>query len=358
MRGVQLLLVLCLANLVLVMAGQAHLGLTLNIIVLGLNPLIQLWGSITCRHLGRTRQRFWLMAYVVYGVVFIMGAWSAFASVNSPLQMIRFVNFNEISLNGTSVGLVFFIFIIYEQSQRQREERMQVNKLRDQAEQGKYANERLTERRTLIEMLTHELKSPLGTSKFALASLRGDMVPNEAIFQRIQHIEDAISRMDALVGHVTKANQIDFIYEAKNMVRMDARAFLEDIAAEYPNSERFDLHIEPQAWFKADAQLLTLVLENLMRNAYIYGVADQPIDIRVRMSATQTEFEISNPVAQGRMPDARHVFERYYRHENVRDQPGMGIGLSLVQSSAEKMKATVSYLQREMNAVFTLKLNI
>ena len=163
--------------------------------------------------------------------------------------------------------------------------------------------------------------------------------------------------MDALIEHVAKANRIDSNYEVKKAMHVDAEDFLEAIAAEYAHAERFTFDIQAHAWFTADPYLLSVILENLMQNAYKYGVPDKPILIRVEMTSTGTEFEISNPVAPDRMPDPQHLFDRYYRHENVQDQPGMGIGLSLVQSSVEKMKASISYQQRGMNAVFTLRLN-
>jgi signal transduction histidine kinase len=215
----------------------------------------------------------------------------------------------------------------------------------------------LNERRALIDMLTHELKNPLGTVKFALASLQRNLLPQDAALQRVQHIDDSINRMDALIEHVAKANKIDFSYEVKKSVRVNAQEFLEGIAAEYTHAERFTFDIQPQAWFTADPHLLAVMLENLMQNAYKYGLVDKPIHIRVKMTSDGTEFEISNPVAPDRMPDTQHLFDRYYRHENVQDQPGMGIGLSLVQSSAEKMKAAISYRQCGMNAVFTVRLN-
>ena len=173
--------------------------------------------------------------------------------------------------------------------------------------------------------------------------------------QRVQHIDDSINRMDALIEHVAKANKIDSSYEVKKAVRVDAQEFLEGIAAEFLQAERFIFQIQAQAWFTADPHLLAVILENLMQNAYKYGVSDKPIHIQVRMTASGTEFEISNPVAPDRMPDAQHLFDRYYRHENVQDQPGMGIGLSLVKSCAEKMEATISYQQRGVDAVFTVR---
>ena len=355
-RGIQLLLVFCVANLLFAIAGMGQLALILNVIVFALNPLIQLWGVARCQHLGTTRQRILLLGYSAYVFVFTFAAWASFTETSLQLGLITQFS-SGWGFNGMGIWTVFFILVIYEQRARQSEERMELDRLHLQAEKARFSDERLTERRALIDMLTHELKNPLGTVKFALASLQRNLLPQDAALQRVQHIDDSINRMDALIEHVAKANKIDSSYEVKKSVRVDAQEFLEGIAAEYTHAERFSFDIQPHAWFTADPHLLAIMLENLMQNAYKYGLVDKPIDIRVEMTSHGTEFEISNPVAPDRMPDAQHLFDRYYRHENVQDQPGMGIGLSLVQSSAEKMKAAISYQQRGMNAVFTVRLN-
>jgi signal transduction histidine kinase len=356
-RGIQLLLVLCTGNLLLAIAGMEQLTLKLNILVFALNPLIQLWGVLTCHHLGLARRRILLLGYGAYLVVFTMGAATAFGGMDFPLQINWVAQLAELRLNGAGIWVVFFMLVIYEQRSRQREAQAEIDNLRNKAQQAKYSDERLTERRALIDMLTHELKNPLGTVKFALASLQRHLMPQDAALQRVQHIDDSINRMDALIEHVAKANKIDSSYEVTKAVHLDAQEFLEGIAAEYAHAERFTFDIQAQAWFTADPHLLAVMLENLMQNAYKYGVVDQAIHIRVAMTLHGTEFEISNPVAPDRMPDAQHLFDRYYRHENVQDQPGMGIGLSLVQSCAEKMKAAISYEQRGIHAVFTLRLS-
>lgn len=354
-RGIQALLGLCALNLLLLLPMLEYQVLVFNLVVFALNPLVQLWGALTCRPLGLVRRRILLLGYGVYVLVFAVGAWTAFGGMDAPLQNNEFAQFSEFRLNGTGIWLVFFMLVIYEQRTRQSEKQNELAQLRNEAHLAQYAQERLSERRALIDMLTHELKNPLGTVKFALASLRRNLATQDASQQRVQHIDDSINRMDALIEHVAKANKIDASYEVKNSARVDAQEFLEGIAAEYAHPERFVLHIRPQARFNADPHLLAITLENLMQNAYRYGLAHEPIHIRVEMTAQASVFEISNPVAPERMPDAAHLFDRYYRHVNVQDQPGMGIGLSLVQSCAQKMQATVSYAQRGGDAVFTVR---
>jgi signal transduction histidine kinase len=69
-----------------------------------------------------------------------------------------------------------------------------------------------------------------------------------------------------------------------------------------------------------------------------------------------TCFRISNRVAQESLPDENRLFERYYRHPNFQNRPGMGIGLSLVHSAAAKMGATIGYQLTDQEVVFEVRL--
>ena len=45
----------------------------------------------------------------------------------------------------------------------------------------------------------------------------------------------------------------------------------------------------------------------------------------------------------------------YYRHPRFQDSPGMGIGLSLVNSAAQKMGAQVHYQKIDQDVVFEVR---
>jgi signal transduction histidine kinase len=49
------------------------------------------------------------------------------------------------------------------------------------------------------------------------------------------------------------------------------------------------------------------------------------------------------------------LFERYYRHPSFQNSPGMGIGLSLVNSAAQKMGAQVQYQKIDQDVVFEVR---
>jgi signal transduction histidine kinase len=101
---------------------------------------------------------------------------------------------------------------------------------------------------------------------------------------------------------------------------------------------------------------LALIVENLVSNAVKYST-DGKIKITIgHETPGMTCFSISNRVANESLPDENRLFERYYRHPNFQNHPGMGIGLSLVHSAAEKMGATVSYLHTDQEVVFEVRI--
>ena len=59
--------------------------------------------------------------------------------------------------------------------------------------------------------------------------------------------------------------------------------------------------------------------------------------------AAVVRIAVANRVAADTEPDEARLFERYYRHSSVSDQPGTGMGLHIARSAAGKIGATICY---------------
>jgi signal transduction histidine kinase len=351
----QALLGLCAFNMVMVVAGVPHPALELNLVALSLHPLLQIWAVTRCPQMGATRQRILLLSYTLYILVCTFTLWTAFAPMDSSLPFPWFAQFSELRLNGSAMWVIFFVMVVYEQRLRQSEQRDELKQMSMKAHQAHVFEERLAHQRALVDLLTHEMTTPLGTIKFALASLARDLKQQDAAALRVRHIDQSIDRLDTLIKHALRENKIDAKEVGKPSVKVLAQEFLKGIAAEYAHPQRFVFDIQPQAWFHGDPTLLLVTLGNLMNNAYKYGLADQPIKVTVHMTAQGLEFEISNPVAAHHMPDPTRLFDRYYRHENVQSQAGTGLGLSLVQRTAQLLNATVDFKTAAEHVVFKVR---
>jgi signal transduction histidine kinase len=235
---------------------------------------------------------------------------------------------------------------------------VELEALRSNSEKARANEDKLSERHALIDMLTHELKNPLGTIRFALASLKRQVSDEGDSRQRIQRIDASVNRMDDLIEHVARANKIERTGQMDRPESIPALEFVNELIQEFPEVDRFLVAIPEDAVFKADRQMLIVILENLLRNAYKYAAAEEKINVAVttEVDAGTTSFEISNAVCVDQEPDEARLFERYYRHPSAQSQPGMGIGLSLVQSAAQKMGAQVLYRKENQRIIFTVRI--
>jgi len=273
-------------------------------------------------------------------------------------------------LNGFAIGVVFFWLTMLERSAQNKAKAQEMETLRDHAVLARTRQAQLDERSALIDMLTHELKNPLGTIRFALASLKRAVTVESDGLKRIERIDASIRRMDDLIEHVAYTNKMERAAATDQPERLMAAPLIQELLGDQAEPQRWDVQVQDGAAFHCDRQLLVVILENLMSNARKYAPKDQKIGIRVTMenmapvaqaspgdaaSTHCTCFEINNPVHPDMVPEEAHLFERYYRHPGAQSQPGMGLGLSVVKTVAQKMGAQVSYRHERDRVFFTLK---
>jgi len=353
-KWVAAILGVCGFNLLLVATGHATEAGLSNYVVGFLSPFIQIWGVRTIRDPMPGRWIFttgWLMflLIIVMGFPYSVG-------LQDWRDEYNLVQSNgDLRLNGVTIGIVVFWLVATEKISRNRNELLKLQALQIQAAESKVHAEALKERRELIDMLTHELKTPLSTIKFAMASLKRMALTHGESTERVQHINASVERMDAMIEHVALSNKIE---------RMEAHGLEETVSAlelmnvvmqEYREPDRFELDIQEGVAFRSAPHFLALIIENLVSNAVKYA-AEGKIKISIQDDTDQTTcFRIRNRVAAENHPDEARLFERYYRHPSFQNSPGMGIGLSLVNSAAQKMGAQVRYQKIDHDVVFEVR---
>lgn len=362
-RAGWLLLLICAGSTVLIFSGYKQQGIQACTLAYALIPIGQLYGTWSAGSLPPSHRRvltgasFIFIAMLVFGVLPILFDHPLFS------DLAQYHHVSDWRLNGAPIALVFLWLTMLERSFQQRTRAQELEMLRQQAEAAKLHQSEADERSALIDMLTHELKNPLGTIRFALASLREHSRLDDVGRMRIQTVDASTRRMDELIERVANFAKIERVMPSANPPPLDATALIQDLLADLPGSEGWEVQVPPGATFRCDRQLLSVVLENLMTNAGKYGLSGERVRIEVTLldaggvrpapgtkpalhagaTGRWARFEISNPVDPANVPDEASVFDRYYRHPNFQNKSGMGLGLSVVKSTAQKIRGEVDY---------------
>jgi signal transduction histidine kinase len=354
--AVVLMLAVCGVNLFGVLTEHAVWALKINAIVLWLNTLALVMGVWSARQIAPKLRKILLASFLIFLLFVSLGLYASLGLVWWRDHMGLFQSIADWRLNGVPIGIVVFWIVATEKSNRKIQKLQELQGLQIEAAQSKAHQEKLKERRDLIDMLTHELKTPLGTIKFALASLKRTAKSQGESLERVQHIDASVNRMDAMIEHVALSNKIERHDAHDSAETISAQELMNVVMQEYRDEDRFDVRIQDGASFHADPHFLALIVENLVSNAVKYA-ADGKIRISItNETPSETCFRISNRVAEGSLPDETRLFERYYRHPKFQNHPGMGIGLSLVHSAAEKMGATVHYQKVDREVFFEVRM--
>jgi signal transduction histidine kinase len=361
-----------LLSLLLICIDEINTGLAAALILFLINPFVQIVGIFSVAKMTQRVRVVLLAVYALYifmayfGCMVAMG-WFRPLTEDGLLQHIA-----DVRLNGLLIAFLTFWAVITEQSQQKIDKLKEIQKLQLNAAQAQANQTLVNERNALIDMLTHELKTPLSTIRFALSTLKSKFNSDDESIGRVQRIDSSVVRMNAMIEHVALSNKIERTVLEVSSAKIPATELMDELIGEFSHPERFDLKIEHGSYFMADRQMLILILENLLSNAYKYS-ADLKIVVLIdhqpqneselsRSTSPQvamptvTRFEISNNVAADSEPDEARLFERYYRHPNFQNHSGMGIGLSLVHSAAEKMGAIVSYKHENGRVIFEVRI--
>ena len=187
-----------------------------------------------------------------------------------------------------------------------------------------------------LDALAHEFKTPLTVVKAAVSSLRDDPA---ALGVNRELIEIADEETDRLTEMVTEAIQVARIEAGRIELRKSA-VDLEDLVrhsvamlAGKLKSRSLTIHaLADLPPVYADAELIRMVIRQLIDNATKYSPQDTPIAIRLERRKETLVVAVADSGPGIPETERISVFEKFYRGRAVREQiPGTGMGLAIAK---------------------------
>ena len=193
-----------------------------------------------------------------------------------------------------------------------------------------------TLRTDFIANVSHELKTPLAVIQNYGTMLQHPGLPEEKRMEYAKAITEASRRLADLITNILKLNKLESQQIYPQVETYDLGEQLCECLLSFEEAwEKKELQIETDVQeavlVDADAQLLSLVWNNLFSNAVKFTEPHGKISLSLRTQGDFAVVQVSD-TGCGIPPEVgKHIFEKFYQGDTSHATQGNGLGLALVK---------------------------
>ncbi len=197
-------------------------------------------------------------------------------------------------------------------------------------------DEERRELQTLVSDISHQVKTPVANLKMVTDTLLAKPVTEQERRDFLQGIRSQTDKLEFLVQSMGKASRLEtgaITLEKKDVPLLDTLA--QAMSGIVYSAEQKGISVEVQCpedlRVSHDSKWTAEALFNLLDNAVKYTPAGGKISVSVEQWEMYVKLDVAD-TGKG-IPESRQaaIFRRFYREEEVHDQPGVGIGLYLAR---------------------------
>ena len=209
-----------------------------------------------------------------------------------------------------------------------------------------------TLRTDFISNVSHEMKTPLSVMQNYGTLLQAPEISAETRIEYAKGVTDASRRMADMMTNILKLNRLENQQIFPKMEVFDLGEQLCECLLQYESVwEKANIEIETDiaedVKVKADAELLSLVWNNLFSNAFKFTEAGGTVSISLTATNHLAIVKVRD-TGCGMTPEiGSHIFEKFYQGDTSHATQGNGLGLALV-------KRVVDIMQGEINVESTI----
>ena len=199
---------------------------------------------------------------------------------------------------------------------------------------------RRNEQSRFMDMLSHELKTPLAVISLSLGVAS---IPAEVK----QRVARATKAMNVILERCLQSDQIEHRQVSVSVVPCQISEVLFDAVARCEAPQRVLLEAGNLPLCKTDVQLFEVALDNLIGNALKHGTPDGLVNVRAGEARRGLRkgicIAVSNTPGASGFPDPLQVFHKYYRAAGAHGKSGSGLGLHIAHGCARNLGGVLRY---------------
>jgi signal transduction histidine kinase len=223
--------------------------------------------------------------------------------------------------------------------------------------QQAFGRERALEagRRELISAVSHDLRTPLATTRAMVEALADGVVTDRTDVQRyLSLILRDIQHLSRLIDDLFELSQIDSGALSLHCVPIDVAQLVSETVAAYQapaaeNGVRLQEALAPSVQptrVEGDPDRLQRVLRNLLDNALRHTPAGGTIQVQAASEGGQVQVSVSDSGPGVADTDLERIFDRFYRGELSRRRDGSaaagaGLGLAIARGLVQAHRGRI-----------------
>ena len=219
-----------------------------------------------------------------------------------------------------------------------------------------------TLRTDFIANVSHELKTPLAAMNNYATLLQAPNLPEEQRVAYAKAIAQRSRQLSRMMTNILKLNKLENQQIYPNCHPYDLSDQLCQILLQFEDvweSKDIDLdtQIPDRVTISADQELLELVWNNLLSNAFKFTPAGGQVRLCLRQLDQQVAVTIQD-TGCGMSPNTQsHIFEKFYQGDTSHATQGNGLGLALVRRVVDICQGSIQLTSApEQGTTFTITL--
>ena len=203
-----------------------------------------------------------------------------------------------------------------------------------------------TLRTDFIANVSHEMKTPLAVMQNYGTLLQTPDLPEEKRIEYAKTITDASRRLANMMTNILKLNRLENQQSYPNLTTFDLGEQLCESLLQYESTwERKNIEIETNiiesVHVCADAELLSLVWNNLFSNAFKFTEDGGRVTLTLTADEKYATVKVTDTGCGMSAEVGAHIFEKFYQGDTSHATQGNGLGLALVKRVVDIMQGEI-----------------